>query len=193
MADEPIRTVHTFTGNLAQYLNDFTYQPELTPRLDTLSDEPFSEQTVNEIVLWKVNRYVRLSKEIRSSLYSLRSLRPNEHRMGKGVLLSLLDCQGVDLPMASAFLRFQNADVFQIIDRHAFRAVSGTPYPIRSAARPATKTSAYFKRLDEKASVYFEYLDDLVLLASSRGVQFRDLDRILYVFDKKQNPDSPIG
>ena len=34
---------------------------------------------------------------------------------------------------------------------------------------------------------YFKYLDALHRLAQSRGVQFRDLDRILYIFDKEQN------
>jgi hypothetical protein len=78
--------------------------------------------------------------------------------------------------MASTFLRFQTADVFQIIDRHAYRAVFGMPYPLHSAT--PTKT---------KVSTYFSYLDELHDLAASSGAAFRDLDRILYEFDKKVN------
>ena len=78
--------------------------------------------------------------------------------------------------MASTFLRFQNADVFQIIDRHAYRALFGKRYPVYSATPLGTKVSVYFK-----------YLDSLASLAASRGVPFRELDRILYMFDKRHN------
>jgi hypothetical protein len=83
---------------------------------------------------------------------------------------------GVDLAMASTFLRFQNADVFQILDRHAYRAVFGKRYPLYSTTPQHTKVS-----------VYFRYFDSLIELAASRGLPFRALDRILYVFDKEHN------
>lgn len=155
----------------------FEFQPDLTPHLDKLPDEPFSQETVNEIVLWKVNRYVRLPHDVRDSLYSLRTLSPKDHAKAEQVLLSLLDCHGVDLPMASTFLRFQNADVFQIIDRHAYRAAMGRPYPLYPGTPMKTKVSTYFK-----------YLDALHPLSASNRAAFRDLDRILYVFDKEHNP-----
>jgi thermostable 8-oxoguanine DNA glycosylase len=127
-------------------------------------------------VLWKVNRYARLPQDVRDALYALRRLSPNEHRKAEGLLLNLLRYDGVDLPMASTFLRFQNAEVFQIIDRHAYRAATGKPYPLYSATH--TKT---------KVSTYFTYLDALRSLALSSSVAFRDLDWILYVFDKEHN------
>ena len=78
--------------------------------------------------------------------------------------------------MASTFLRFQNAEAFQIIDRHAYRAVTGKPYKFYSATPTDTKVSGYFS-----------YLDTLHSLSASRGAAFHSLDRILYVFDKEQN------
>jgi thermostable 8-oxoguanine DNA glycosylase len=78
--------------------------------------------------------------------------------------------------MASTFLRFQNADVFQILDRHAYRAVFGERYPVHSGITSNTKTS-----------VYFRYIDALHSIATSSGMPFRDLDRILYEFDKDKN------
>jgi thermostable 8-oxoguanine DNA glycosylase len=176
MPDRPIQTAHAYDGDLAEYLNSYKYQPRLTPHLDALPDEPFSQETVNEIVLWKVNRYVRLSEALRHSLHSLRTLSPKDHRRAEPVLLNLLDCDGVDLPMASTFLRFQNAEVFQIIDRHAYRAVFGKRYPMYSATPSNTKVSVYFK-----------YVDALHSISTSSGVSFRDLDRILYEFDKDHN------
>jgi hypothetical protein len=87
-----------------------------------------------------------------------------------------MGCDGVDLPMASTFRRFQNPDVFQIIDRHAYRAVFGKRYSLYPA-----------KRDDAKVSIYFTYLDALHDLAVSSGATFRELDRILYEFDKEKN------
>jgi thermostable 8-oxoguanine DNA glycosylase len=171
-----IHTAQNSGGNLSDYLKRYKYQTELTAHLDTLPDEPVSQETVNEIVLWKVNRYVRVPQAIRDSLHTLRTLAPNEHRKAESVLVDLLGCDGVDLPMASTFLRFVNADVFQIIDRHAYRAVIGEPYPLHSTTPTATKVS-----------VYFGYLDALRSLAASSGATFRELDRILYVFDKEHN------
>jgi thermostable 8-oxoguanine DNA glycosylase len=135
-----------------------------------------SQETVNEIVLWKVSRYVQLPKKLRDSLYALRVLSPRDHRQAERVLLDLLDCHGVDLAMASTFLRFQNADAFQIIDRHAYRAVFGERFPVHSKTPSRTKVSVYFK-----------YLDSLHSLAAARRVAFRELDRILYMFDKEHN------
>jgi thermostable 8-oxoguanine DNA glycosylase len=171
-----IHTAQDCKDSLSEYLKRFKFQPDLTAHLDNLPDEPFSQETVNEIVLWKVNRYARLPQDVRDSLYSLRRLSANEHLKAEHVLLNLLRCDGVDLPMASTFLRFQNAEVFQIVDRHAYRAAIGEPYPLHSAT--PTKT---------KVSTYFTYLDALHSLAASSGAAFRDLDRILYVFDKQHN------
>ena len=60
--------------------------------------------------------------------------------------------------MASTCLRFQNSNVFQIIDRHAYRAITGEPYTLHSTT-PTTKRMA----------VYFQYLDALHFLAASSG------------------------
>jgi thermostable 8-oxoguanine DNA glycosylase len=176
MLDQPIQTAREHRGNLSKYLKRYQYQRDLTTRLDTLPDEPFSQETINAIVLWKVNRYVRLPQELRDSLHALRVLSPHDHRRAEPVLLNLLDCHGVDLAMASTFLRFQNTDVFQILDRHAYRALFGERYTVNSKAPPNTKVAVYFK-----------YLDSLHELAAARRVAFRELDRILYVFDKAHN------
>jgi len=98
------------------------------------------------------------------------------HRDGEKVLGLLLECSGVDLPMASTILRFQAADVFQIIDKHAYRAVFGVAYPLYPASNPKSKISTYF-----------DYLDALHQLALSSKTSFCDLDRILYIFDKDKN------
>jgi len=124
-----IHTARSHQGDLSDFLRRFRYQRELTAKLDALPNAQFSQETINEIILWKVNRYARLSDDVRKALYALRALKPLEHRSGEQVLLQLLACTGIDLPMASTILRFQAADVFQIIDRRAYRAVFGVANP----------------------------------------------------------------
>ena len=49
-----------FAGNLNDFLSKYDYQPRLTRKLDNLSHVDFTQQLVDEIVLWKVDRYVKL-------------------------------------------------------------------------------------------------------------------------------------
>jgi hypothetical protein len=78
--------------------------------------------------------------------------------------------------MASTLLRFRNPNVFQIIDRHSYRAVYGKKYTLRPKSR-----------LNSKIDTYFQYLDDLIVISKRKGVDYKLLDRVLYVFDKKHN------
>jgi hypothetical protein len=64
--------------------------------------------------------------------------------------------------------------VFQIIDRHAYRAVYGEDYPNTTVAA-------------RKIDTYFRYLDDLLKLCEQRKLDFDTVDRVLYQFDKKKN------
>src|SRR4051812_34361666 len=134
-----IRTAQRNKRQLGKYLELYRYQPELTAHLDTLPSAPFSQQTINEIVLWKVNRYVRFPARLSKTLHGLRKLPPKQHRQAKSILEELLDCRGVDLAMASTILRFQNARTFQIIDRHAYRALTGKPYRLHTKTAVGTK------------------------------------------------------
>jgi thermostable 8-oxoguanine DNA glycosylase len=170
-----VKTVETMNGDLRRYLNEYKYSPTFTARLDGLK-MPLDQHTINEIVLWKVNRYVELESGILNALNATTDLRPGEHRESEGVLAQLLETRGVDLAMASTFLRFRNPDVFQIVDRHAYRAIYGVKYPLT--------TKSTVKR---KVALYFEYLDRLTDLCRCRGFEFKTIDRLLYIFDKNEN------
>lgn len=165
-----------FSGDLNTFLAFYKFQPELTKRLDNLETTSIVQSVINEIVLWKVNRYVRLDDENIDQLKKLKSLKVGEHKKGNDVLKALLGVNGVDLPMASTILRFINPKVFQIIDRHAYRAVYGTKYPLYQAT-PA----------ERKISLYFDYISYLIDLCKSKGLAFTTIDRLLYIFDKKKN------
>jgi hypothetical protein len=46
-----------FDGDLSDFLRQYKYQPELTKKLDDLEGVNLTPELLNEIVLWKVNRY----------------------------------------------------------------------------------------------------------------------------------------
>jgi thermostable 8-oxoguanine DNA glycosylase len=165
-----------FSGDLNTFLAFYNFQPELTKRLDNIENTSLDQSLINEIVLGKVNRYVRLGDDNIELIKKLKVLQAGEHNKGNEVLKALLGVNGVDLPMASTILRFINPKVFQIIDRHAYRAVYGKKYPLYQA------TSA-----ERKISLYFDYIDDLIKLCKLKGLTFTTIDRLLYIFDKKNN------
>lgn len=165
-----------FSGDLNTFLAQYNYQPELTARLDNLEDTTLDQSLINDIVLWKVNRYVKVNDDIVGPISELKVLKAGEHRKSKKELSSLLELNGVDLPMASTILRFINPEVFQIIDRHAYRAIYENKYPLYTS----TPT-------DRKLSVYFDYIDELIKLCKLKALSFTTIDRLLYIFDKKNN------
>ena len=171
----PVRA-SDFNGDLTEFLNGYEYQPKLTPKLDDLGGVNFTPELLNEIVLWKVNRYVSLDADQLGRIDALATLKPGEHRAARSTLEELLDSHGVDLPMGSTFLRFRKPSVFQIIDRHAYRALYGRKYKLYTTTP-----------LRKKIEVYFAYIDELRRLCDAKGLQFETVNRVLYVFDKKTN------
>ena len=171
-----MKRAEEWEGALADFLKDYRYQRELTVHLDGLGSQPFAQDVINEIVLWKLNRYAKLSPSALEALNSVTDTQPKAHRTAKAALATLLGEPGVDLAMASTFLRFRKRKAFQIIDRHAYRAVYGEDYPLYSSSSD-----------DAKIDLYFRYLDRLFAFADSKKVDFKILDRVLYVFDKQVN------
>lgn len=171
----PILTATRFKGELKQFLDKYKYNLDLTKELDSCKDD-FDMALIHKITLWKTNRYYILNSELLAKINKLSKLKPCEHEKSKNVLWQLLEQKGVDLPMASTLLRFRNPDVFQIIDKRAYRALMGVKYPFYTK----TKTK-------RKIDGYFSYLDELHKLCKERGQDFKDIDRILYQFDKEKN------
>ena len=171
-----MKLAEEWDGNLTELMKEYNYQPILTKKLDDVAQETFDQSLVNEIVLWKVNRYAPLSSETLSALNDLSNLGNGEHRKSEPTIKKLLRESGIDLPMASTLLRFKNPKVFQIIDRHAYRTLYGEDYPLYSASG-----------VDRKICLYFKYIDKLIELSNSKKIDFQILDRVLYIFDKQHN------
>ena len=169
-------TADDFDGDFAGFLEGYKYQPNLTACLDGLCGTEFTQAVINEIVLWKVDRFVELGDELLHEIESLKLLNPGEHLKASPLLESLLQVRGIDLPMASTLMRFRNPGVFQIIDRHAYRAVYGLKYPLYTSSS-----------LTKKIGVYFDFLDEIIKLCSRKLLKFETVDRVLYQFDKAKN------
>lgn len=179
-----MKKLQTLSGELNAEIErarkTYKFQEQLTKKLDAHTGD-FTEHTILEIVLWKVNRYPAITPEIINEINELKNNYSEEK--GRKLLRRLLekDVKGFDLPMASTLLRFALPDKFQIIDQRVFRFITMDkdkfimPYNI-----------------DAKVELYFKYLKDLREACEKYNIPFSESDRLLYQMDKNLNADSPI-
>ena len=169
---------YTIEKNGKIFKKDFEYS-EVTDDLDNLQNEDFNISTIRQITLWKLDRYVSLDKKVIKKINDLKSLTEFDEKKTRDILNDLLDCEGVGLPMASTYLRFRNPHVYQIIDARAYRAAFD--YEVNEVLSSSDKS----KLID----IYIEYIEKLREIAQKGyhglSVKFEDLDRFLYVIDKK--------
>jgi thermostable 8-oxoguanine DNA glycosylase len=157
----------------------FDFNPDLTNELDNIKGD-FDENIINKIALWKLNRFPRLTDELirRLNKIGYDEGHKEEH---KKLLIDLLGCSGVQLPMASTFLRFKNPKLFQIIDQHAYRLLTGDELSLPLSNSQSNK--------EKICQFYFRYLEDLEKKCKELEIPFEKADRILYQADKRINKD----
>lgn len=176
--DKKLQTIEMVVASYNDYDKEYSYQEELTKELDKI-DGDFNQAIINEIVLWKVNRYVKLDDNTLASLNKI----PNKGRVNeeltKEVLKLLLNTKGIRLAMASTILRFKNPSFFQIIDQRVYRFIKGEVF----------KEST---NVEKQIECYLEYLDDLKKVCQQKGIDFSKSDRILYEIDKQFNKNISI-
>jgi hypothetical protein len=156
---------------------EYKYQPELTNKLDDFSGD-IDQNVINEIVLWKVNRYAAIDYETINLLNKINKsdIEINIEIVG-AIFLRLLheDQKGVRLAMASTFLRFRNPKLYQIIDQRVYRFIYG-------------KELKYdLKNINEQIVIYTDYLKKLKEICNKYNVEFEDSDRVFYSMDKLYN------
>jgi hypothetical protein len=159
----------------------FTHQIELTKKLDNTNDL-FNQDIINEIVLWKVNRFAGVDE---NSLRLINCININSNQLDKEItkeiLKELLKIKGIQLPMASTILRFRNKNIYQIIDQRVYRIIYGEVLKL--------KTYSSEKNINEQIDIYLKYLSDLKDISIKLEIPFFDVDRILYKADKRINKD----
>jgi hypothetical protein len=79
-----------FTGELAEHFVCCKYQNRLTEKMDDLAGVRFSRNVINDIVLWRVNRFVCLQESLLYQLEALRTPNTGLHRATRPDLESLL-------------------------------------------------------------------------------------------------------
>lgn len=161
-----------------QLEKQYKFQPALTKKLDALTGD-FTQETINEIVLWKVNRYAELDKTILDRLNQIpreKDYRPTDAEI-KELVEMLLKRKGIRLAMASSILRFRNPYAFQVIDQRVFRCL----YP-ESAGLPD----------NADADTYIAYLRSLRKFCVAKDIDFFLADRLLYEADKIENKGKPL-
>jgi hypothetical protein len=159
---------------------NYKYQLELTSKLDGLDDD-FNQEIINEIVLWKVNRYSFLDDETFSVLNKINKVDLVLHiELTTEILTKLLNTKGIQLAMASTILRFKNPDIYQIIDQRVYRFVYGIEMP------------KYFSSIEKQIDFYIEYLQKLKQVCIEKGIDFNLSDRIIYELDKLHNKEIKI-
>lgn len=165
-----------------EYLKNekYSFQPVLTKKLDSISSD-FNQEIINEIVLWKVNRYTELEID---TLLLLNTIRKDDEILNtsltKQILEQLLITKGIQLPMASTILRFKNPKLYQIIDQRVFRFIYGENMP------------KYFGSIESQIVLYLEYLEKLKNICEEKQINFELSDRIIYELDKEYNKDEKI-
>jgi hypothetical protein len=157
---------------------DYKYQPDLTETLKKVKNNyRVTQSVINEIVLWKVDRYAELGQTSLDLLNAPEIMQKSlDIHFTANILKSLLSIPGIRLPMASTILRFRNPGIYQIIDQRAYRMV----YP--------KKVFKHSKNIDKQIQLYLEYLKKLrEICAENKNWEFRNIDRILYLKDKEFN------
>ncbi|PTB95610.1 hypothetical protein C9994_10915 [Marivirga lumbricoides] len=153
---------------------EYTFQPELTEKLDKVKSD-FNQELINEIVLWKINRYAELNDETLNLINKIdRKTEFIDSTLTGEILLLLLETKGIRLPMASTILRFRNPKIYQIIDQRVYRLIYGTEMKIKT-------------NLNDNIIQYLDYLTELRNICDLYQIPFSESDRILYVYDKIMN------
>lgn len=177
MSFPEIKTFDDIEVDDFESFNKKIYQSDLTKKLDQ-GIEVLNQDIVNEIVLWKVNRYAHLSQSTLDQLNDLKHI--DDKNKVIDVIVNLLAEDGIRLPMASTILRFLLPERFQIIDQRAYRIIYG-----RRLILPI--------ELKDQVLLYLKYLEKLKSISEERGMEFKNADRILYYLDKEYNRDIKLS
>ena len=166
-------------NNIIPIEYEYNYQQLITKKLDALS-ENFNQSIINEIVLWKVNRYVEVDDETITLLNRIKKDdRKMKIRLTRQLLVKLLGTKGIRLPMASTILRFKNSHIYQIIDQRAYRLINKDKLKLP-------------RNIDKQIELYLNYLTKMKKICKQKNIPFYKADRILYELDKRLNKNVKI-
>lgn len=174
-----IKTVLDIDFEISNEHYEFNYQKSLTDKLDIIPTE-FDQNKINEIVLWKVNRYVEVTPNILNLINSISiSSDVIDEELTRNVLSTLIGVPGIQLAMASTILRYRNPKIYQIIDQRVYRILEGRKLKVE-------------KNIDSQVSMYLDYLRKLRVESQRLNIPFDKADRVLYLLDKDKRMNKNI-
>lgn len=177
-----IKDISITLEKIEEVNNKYRYQDKLTLVLDRLEGE-FNQGIINQILLWKVNRYAELTDKGLTLLNKIPTS-GTEKKLNKEltylVLKELINTDGIRLAMASTILRFKNPHIYQIIDQRVYRFIYGF-----------TLIEGLKKEKDH-SKLYIDYLIKLREVCSDLNIPFEKSDRILYELDKEYNKENKL-
>ncbi len=172
---------------LNEDVEGFNYSNSLTKKLDSINSD-FNQDIINEIVLWKVNRFAKIDEDILMLINQIdkNSTKLNE-ALTRNILQKLLakESKGIRLAMASTILRFKNPNIYQIIDQRVYRIIYSTELKL--------PLSFSTESIEEQITLYIKYLMDLRRVCSDKQIEFSSADRILYMVDKRVNKNISLN
>ena len=157
---------------------EFSYNEPETAKLKKImkKNSAIDMNDIRRIVLWKYNRTVDFCDKEDAILEKLRKLKRKRllkihDPLIEEIIADLVKSKGIGYPVASAILKMIRPKVFPIIDRRAYRALTGDD----------------FKAASCDYNKYMEYTKCLVKLAERLDRPLSEMDEQLYEFDKKKN------
>lgn len=168
-----LKTIKITDGDLKN--SDYNYQEKLTGKLDII-DSDFNQEIINEIVLWKVNRFASISEKTLQEINKIQKTDINlDIELTAEILKGLLGSFGIRLAMASTILRFKNPKIYQIIDQRVYRFLKGE------------ELKYSVTNIEKQIELYLDYLKELKRECEKYNIDFEKSDRIIYEMDKKYN------
>lgn len=171
--------------NYKDILNQYLYESDLqikekAQEIDS-TDYDRNRDLINEIVLWKLNRSVKIQDKTIMEIHGLREkihhpLEAVESKDVELVIIELLESKGIKIAMASTILHFYYPDFFPIIDQRAYRELTGEELP---EYHGKDKNQKYME-------LYLDYIEKCYKFNTEilPEAEFEYIDKILYQLDK---------
>lgn len=169
--------------NYNEILEKYSYSNynEITERINECDfcNEIENADIINSIVLWKVNRQVKIENSLIVKIKNLQcnkvELLDNCEAEIREILNALLETKGVRIAMASTILKMFKPFTFPIIDQRAYRTIYKNNFPDYSGK---DKHSKYI-------DLYIQYIKDCYKFNQNNcpDIAFDRIDQLLYQID----------
>ena len=160
------------------------------------------EESINAIVLWKINRDIKYGNNQQQKTKLLEGLKKLKNKKTKrniididddviNILKELLKYDGVSLPVASAIINIYSNCKYPIYDQRAYRCISAlqkTPKYKKAQNINSMKDEKQLERYQEYVDMINEYLGnnklkEFKINGKRTKINKRNIDQFLYQID----------